>query len=136
NSPLTLPVKTKIIIPKLNHTIDHIMINPTENISKLYDLVDNYFINLGDEIVSREENCGLYIKRKENIIIDINSELKENSKDIKLDPNTLVLSADLLQGETIYFIGNYILKSEAPKNCITYEFDKYKDTSVNFFSCE
>jgi hypothetical protein len=33
------------------------MFNPTDHVNKLYELVSNYFINLGDEIVSKGHDC-------------------------------------------------------------------------------
>jgi hypothetical protein len=134
-SPLSLPIKTKLVIVRKNHTIDHVMLHPTDNLNKLNDLVNNYFTNIGDEIVNRDENCGYYIIRKE-YETDINSELKEVSKEIKINENSIALSIGLLPGESIYFMGEYKLKSDAPKVCIKVEFEKMKGSSVNYFSCE
>jgi hypothetical protein len=46
-SPLLLPVKTKIYIESRNITIDHVMLMLTDPGQKLYDLLNNYFNSLG-----------------------------------------------------------------------------------------
>jgi hypothetical protein len=134
-SPLSLPIKTKLVITKKNYTIDHIMLNPTDPIYKLNEYVVNYFTNLNDEIVNKEDTCGFYIKRKEHSV-DMNSEIKEIEKEIKLDENSIFLSIGLLPGEVIYYMGEYRLSSEAPKVCIKFDFEKVKGTKVNYFTCE
>jgi hypothetical protein len=46
-SPLSLPINSKIFIQ-----IDHLIFLPTDKKSKLLDITKNYFIGLGDELVS------------------------------------------------------------------------------------
>jgi hypothetical protein len=134
-TPLSLPIKTKLVIVKKNHTIDHLMLSPTDTFGKLNDMITNYFTNLNDEIISKSDSCGFYIRRKE-FEADINSELKEINRDIKLNENSIVLSMGLMPGEIIYYDGDYRLKSEAPRVCIKVDFEKLKGTSVSYFACD
>ncbi len=50
-SPLLLPVKTKIYIECKKMTIDHISLMLTDPGQKLYDIVINYYKNLGKKIL-------------------------------------------------------------------------------------
>jgi hypothetical protein len=69
-SPLSLPVKTKIMLKRKNVVIDHLSFYPSDYTDKLYDIVKNYFSNIGDEIDFQDSY--FTIDRQE---IDINSEL-------------------------------------------------------------
>jgi hypothetical protein len=46
-SPLVLPIKVKIFVEKKNIIIDHVNLMPTDPISKLYDILNNYFTSIG-----------------------------------------------------------------------------------------
>jgi hypothetical protein len=50
DSPLIMPIKTKIFIEKKNIIIDHLNFNAADNTDKLFEIVKNYFTTLGDEI--------------------------------------------------------------------------------------
>jgi hypothetical protein len=133
-SPLLLPIKTKVFIEKKNAYIDHILLNPTESTDKLYEIVKNYLSNLQDEITDMGDGS-FYIIRK-NFENDMNSEIIEKMREIRLNPHSKIITTGLLPGEVLVFKGNYVLKSEAPRECITYEFEKVKGTNVIYFSCE
>ena len=45
-SPLLLPVKTKIFVEAKNVTIDHVSLMLTDSGQKLYDILKNYFNSL------------------------------------------------------------------------------------------
>lgn len=47
-SPLLLPIKTKIFIEDKNITIEHVSLMLTDPGSKLYDILTNYFIGKGN----------------------------------------------------------------------------------------
>jgi hypothetical protein len=133
-SPLLLPIKTRIYIEKKNAYIDHIMLSPTDSTDKLFDLLKNYFNNLNDEITDYADS-GFYITRS-NYESDINSTMINRANDIKIEKGVKVISTGLMPNEILIFKGNYVLKSSAPKNCITYEFEKVKGTLLKYFSCE
>jgi hypothetical protein len=135
-SPLLLSVKTKILIERKNITIDHISFSPTDTTDKLYEIVKNYFINLGDEINFDESVSNFFIIRKE-IKLDINSEINQNETEIPIKKGIKFLSTGLIHGDIIYLKQSFSLKSEAPKSCLTYQFeDKNMNSIVNYFSCE
>jgi hypothetical protein len=118
--PLLLSINLKIFIEKKNFTLNHIVVLPTDKTGKLMEIVDTYFTGLGDDIVMKGDTFGFY----------------RNGSDLKINLNTIFLSLGLIPGEIIFLKGDYYLKSEAPKICITYEFEKKKDTLVDYFSCE
>lgn len=135
-SPLLLSVKTKIFIERKNITIDHITFSPIDATDKIYDIVRNYFTNLGDEINFDDSICNFFIIRKE-INCDINSEINHNQIEIPIKKGIKILSSGLTHGDVIYLKDNFSLKSEAPKSCLTYQFEeKHMNTIVNYFSCE
>ena len=47
-SPLLLPVKTKIFVESKNITIEHVSLMLTDSGQKLYDIINNYFNGLGN----------------------------------------------------------------------------------------
>jgi len=50
-SPLLLPIQTKIYVEAKNVTIDHVSLMLTDPGQKLYDILINYFNNLGTKIL-------------------------------------------------------------------------------------
>jgi len=127
-SPLSLPIKTKISFPKRNVLIDNLILMPTDNCTKLYDFLINYFKNKNDEIVEFKENAYFFLLRNGNNLMD---------NQFKIEKENKIISTGLMPGETIYFTGDICLKSEAKKNCFTYDFDKIKiQQIINYFSCE
>ena len=133
-SPLSLPIKTKIYIERKNFTIENLLFNPTDSVDKLLEIVKSYFLNKGDEI-SDVCDAQFYIIRKEFEMHE-DSNLLEIQKETKIEYNTKFLSYKINQGDIITFKGNYLLKSEVPKNCITYQFEKVINTTVKYFSCD
>lgn len=134
-SPLLLPIKTKIYIERKNVTVDHLAFNPTDSTDKLYDVVVKYFTNLGDEIDFKDS--AFYITRKD-YEMDINSQMSIVQKDMLIQQGQKFLSTGLVTGEVIVLKGGFTFKSEAPKACLTYEFEKsnYLNSKVNYFSCD
>ena len=133
-SPLLLPIKLKIYVEKKNFIIDNLLFNPTDSIEKLYEVVSRFLINKGDEIQDIGD-AGFYYLEKE-YGVDINSKFSEIQKETRIQADSKFLSHKLNQGDVIVFKGNYILKSEVPKHCITYQFDKVLNTVVKYFSCD
>ena len=126
-SPLSLPIKTKIIFEKRNVLIDHIIVMPTDNGAKFYDFIFNYFKNLGDEITEFLPDSYFCIIKNENMMENI----------IKIEKDSKLVSIGLISGETVYLKGDVALKSEIKKNCFSFEFDKFKQQQiVKYFSCE
>ena len=125
-SPISLPIKTKIIFEKRNLVINNIIVMPTDNGSKLYDFIINYYKNLNDEVKEFLPESYLYILRNENAIETI----------IKIEQDCKLLSLKMISGETVYFKGDVNLKSEAKKFCFKLIYDKNINQIVSYFSCE
>ncbi len=133
-SPLVLPVKTKIIIDRKNVNIDHLSFYPADSTDKLYEIVKNYFINLGDEIVF---NDSAFLIIRNDLKVDINSELNNKECETVMARGSKFLSTGLTHGDVIQLKGNFSLRSEAPKECLSYKFEeKHLNSIVNYFSCE
>lgn len=132
-SPLSLPIKTKIIIIDKKVTIDHIMILPTDNTIKLYEIVFNYFKNLGDEIVKLDEDTAFVIFKQDE---DINSQITSKKIQVTIEKDSKIISSGLCHGQDIYLKGSVMLKSDQPKCCITYDFANNVNSLVKYFSCE
>lgn len=130
-SPLLLPIKTKLEITSKNITIDNIVLYPTDNASKLYDIVDSYFKGKNNEVINYGDDFAFYLKGtsplSENIVQDSFFKIEKFSK---------IISLGLNHGQTIYVGGSIMLKSEEPKNCITFEFEKHFNSFVKYLSCE
>jgi hypothetical protein len=133
-SPLSLPIKTKICIERQNFTIENLLFYPTDSVDKLLEIVKSYFSNKGDEI-SDIDDAQFFLIKKE-FEIKPNSPMLEIQKETKIEYNTKFLSYKMNQGDIITFKGNYLLKSDVPKNCITFQFEKVINTTVKYFSCE
>lgn len=125
-SPISLPIKTKIIFEKRNLIIDHIIVMSTDSGSKLYEFITNYYKNLGDEIKEFSNESFMCLVRNENLI----------EKIVKIDPESKLISVKMISGDIVYLKGDVILKSEEKKNCFTVEYDITKDQFVSYFSCE
>ncbi len=129
-SPLSLPVKTKIILKRKNIIIDHLSFSPYDDTDKLYEIVMNYFLNIGDEIYFQDS---FFIIERQ--IIDINSELVQVENPIK--KSSKFLSTGLGHGDQIILKGEWVLKSEAPRTCMTYKFQEiHFKTAQKYFSCQ
>ena len=131
-SPLSLPISTKIIVTSKNKTINNVNLARTDKVAKLFTIVEKYFKDSGDEVVSFN-SCYFKVHRRQ-FETDINGELKEKDESLILaNREDLFLSLEIVSGETIYLVGNLSLKSEQPKNCITYQ---YKEgIVVDYFTC-
>jgi hypothetical protein len=125
-SPISLPIKTKIIFERRNVLIDHIIVMPTDNGSKFYDFLTNYFKNLSDEIVEILPESFFCIIKSENSIDNV----------IKIDKDSKLISSGMITGDIVYFKGDVLLKSEGKKNCFKLDYDKTKQQIVKYFSCE
>lgn len=125
-SPITLPIKTKIIFEKRKVLIDHIMVMPTDSGEKFYEFFTNYFKNIADEITDYAPDSHFCIIKFENSVENV----------IRIDRYTKLLSTGMISGDVVYFRGDVILKSEGKKNCFKTDFDKSKQNIVKYFSCE
>lgn len=99
---------------------------PIDNGAKLYDIIYNYFNNLGDEITDIDPNSYLCLIRTQNLMESI----------VKIDKETKLFTVEMVSGEIIYFKGKIILKSEGKKYCFSLDFDKSKQILVKYLSCE
>lgn len=127
SSPLLLQIKTKILIEKKNVTLDHLAFNPSDNTDKLYEIVKNYFLNIGDEIEFADSYFCVIKKIYDNEL---------TQKEILIEKGMKFLSLRFITGDVVILRGNFILKSDVPKSCITFEFEKnYFNKEINYFSC-
>jgi hypothetical protein len=127
-NPLSLPIKTKIVIDNKNLVIENLTFSQCDSTTRLFEIVKAFFTNLGDEI-NFNDDSQFYIQR--NNLIDAGNNEILIKKESKFIENNFTI------GDLIILKGNFTLKSEAPKCCITYNFDVNKDNlTANYFSCE
>jgi hypothetical protein len=125
-TPISLPIKTKLIIDSRNISLDHIIIMPTDNGAKLYEFLFNYFKNLGDDVVEIVPDSFLCVIRHNDMMENI----------VKIDKETKLFTIEMISGEIVYFKGDVVLKSEGKKNCFSLDFDKSIQHIVKYLSCE
>lgn len=133
-TPLSLSIKTKIIVEgSRKQEIHNVMLSRTDKISKLYGIVSQFYKGLGDPVLSFEQ-CIFKVKRN-RLDLDINGQLKEEDSSIAFtNKEDIFMSYDIITGEDIYLIGNLLLESDAPKNCISYNFKE--PITLDYFTCE
>lgn len=131
--PRNLPIFTKIIILHTNHIIPNVHIQRFKNISHLLNVVEEFFKTLGDPVTDLSK-AQFYYKRL-SFESDINQNLIENQGRTYLkNMNDIFLNVDILPGESIYLEGEIILKSNQPKNCISYNYSE--SLVVDYFHCD
>lgn len=129
-TPLTLPILTSITvnIDFKKHVIQNVQLKRTDKISRLYDIVQEYFKNLNDP-VSDFNGCYFLVDRN---LVDENINKIEDSSLVFKDKEDLFLNYDIMSGEEIELIGSIEIESIKKLNCITYNF---KPIICNYFNC-
>lgn len=124
-SPALLPIRLFIKVPKKNLTIDAHL--PRTHTSKDLErmIVDHYAAKNNQVIEFRQGNYIVHqaIKSGENDFIVL-----ENP----IDP---IGKFDITPGSSIFFDGDVILKSDAPKECFTKNFQKSQGMKTNYYHC-
>ena len=120
--PELLPVRVFIKAPKKNLTIDA-HIPRTHTVRDLEQIIVEHYTANGDPVseISKES----YL---------LHNALHENSEIVRLD-NGPIGAYNIIHGSTIYFDGNIVLKSDAPKICFTKNFVKGKGMKTNYYHC-
>jgi hypothetical protein len=93
--------------------------------------VDNYFKAKGDEVIHYGDDFAFYIKGASPLN---ESGLKDSF--MRIEKFNKILSLGLDHGQTIYVGGNFTSKSEEPKNCITFEFEKNMNNIAKYLACD
>jgi len=121
-SPDLLPVRVFIKIPKKNTVMD-VYIPVTHTVKDLKHLIHEYFNSKGDQVIEMSE--GSFI---------LHNNLKEEGG-IQNIENAPIGTYGVVSGNTIFFDGEIVLKSDEPKECFTKGFIKGQGMKTNYFHC-
>lgn len=121
-SPDLLPVRVFLKIPKKNTVMD-VYIPRTHTTKDLKQMIVEYFNNKGDQVVDISEG---------SFILHNNFKEQEGIQNIENAPIGLY---GVVSGNTIYFDGDIVLKSDEPKECFTKAFVKGQGMKTNYYHC-
>lgn len=120
-SPDLLPLRLFLKVPKKNVIMD-VYIPRTHTAFDLKQLIIEHFLSKGDQVIQISEG---------NFILHNN--FKEDS--ISTLGQGPIGSYEIVSGNTIFFDGEIILKSDEPKECFTKGFIKATGMKTNYYSC-
>ncbi|OMJ82319.1 hypothetical protein SteCoe_17034 [Stentor coeruleus] len=119
--PELLPVRIFLKAPKKNLTLD-MHIPRTHTTKDLLDIIINYYISKGDPVQSLSNG---------NFVLH----MALSDGDIIILDNGPIGKYSIIQGSTIYFDGEIVLKSDAPKECFTKNYVKGQGMKCNYYHC-
>ncbi|CAD8064176.1 unnamed protein product [Paramecium sonneborni] len=112
-------------------------------ISSIAEVIQQHFNQQNDPIQNFDPNKLQIVFCKPQDLYKINQQVVQNDLDsISQQYQIYAMNSEIFlaslgqvkQGSIIVVIGNIILKSQQPKECITYKFNK--DRLVDYFSCQ
>lgn len=127
-NPLQLSMSTRIYIEKKNIYIENVLLQPSDSCDKIYAVITSYFQSRFDELVNWGSSA-----------LFVHHQLPNGNKEIMgdaIERESRVLSLKIIPGDELILKGDFMLKSEEKKPCITFNFESNKKQSVNYFSCE
>ena len=155
--PDMLEAKCNIVIPQKNIKIEKFKINPSAKVNTLKLDLTTHFLKLNNPIQTFDDKVAYIViipsersiefahlidgkdkslfDSKDSLINFIKSlEQKQNLQVVNLSSEELFAKQKISQNCTILFYGMFLLKNEAPAQCMTYDYKQ--GTMMNYFSCE
>jgi hypothetical protein len=120
-SPDLLPLRVFIKVPKKNAVMD-VYLPRTHTTYDIKQIIHDHFIAKGEIVVSISD--GSFI---------LHNNFKEGC--IESIGDGPIGAYDIVSGNTIFFDGEVLLKSDEPKECFTKGFLKGMGMKTNYFSC-
>ncbi|CAG9325488.1 unnamed protein product [Blepharisma stoltei] len=124
-SPVLLPIRLFLKVPKKNLTLD-VHIPRTHTTRDLEQIIVEHYNSKGDQV--QEFGQGNYIVHQA-------VQSGENDFIIIENPMDPIGKLDITPGSAIFFDGNILLKSDAPKQCFTLNFQKGQGMKTNYYHC-
>merc|ERR1712228_508595 len=128
-SPFLLPI---LITIRIRGRTQHwtLKLNATDQIGVILKIVKQKFIDFGDEIDEWQ-----FDDDAKEIELGIMRPLIDKMEIIK-NMELCLSELDVRQGAAIHVLTNFVLKSEAPRPCFTYDFDKDKKQKCDYYKCK
>jgi len=153
--PNMLEIRCTLTIPQKDARIDKFMLNPSQKTNIIKQELTTHFLKLNNPIQTFDDTsvhvvvipperyveCNSLISEKPNItslesvLMYLKSvDQKYNLPAFKVNSEELLAKQKIPQNSVLLLYGVFTLKSEAPTECMTYD---YKNgVTMNYFSCD
>eukprot|EP01084_Bolivina_argentea_P136638 240639_1 len=133
-SPFLLPVCVTIRLRGRPQSWDA-KLNTTDHVGIVIEIVKRKFMDLGDDIDGFE--CeGKEEKVELGLLRPLGDRDEAQPLEIISNMETCLSELNIRQGTQIHVLSQFRLKSEAPRPCFTYNYDKTKKETCDYYRCK